>query len=113
MFDANNYYALINWQVFTSLPTIKLRLLYFYFCLNVKVSSYFTEFSIKSLVSDLYFASSLASNTRVFSQEVRKMLLFFFKHENMFIDFEFLPIVNNSYNMLSSIKIRRSKLILI
>nr|AXR86338.1 hypothetical protein [Gracilaria vermiculophylla] len=112
IFDADNYYALINWQIFTSLPTTKLRLLYFYFCLNVKVSVYFTEFSIKSIVNVLYSASS-SSNVRFFSAEVRKMFLFFIKHKNMFIDFEFDPIINHSYNTIHSLKVRRSKLILI
>ena len=111
--DATNYYALINWQTFTSLPTTKLRLVYFYFCLNVKVSGYFTEFPVKSLVRDLYCSSISSSNRRVASQEVRNMLLFFIEHKILFIDFEFFPIINHSYNTISSFKVRRSKLILI
>nr|YP_009346903.1 hypothetical protein [Gracilaria firma]APR74438.1 hypothetical protein [Gracilaria firma] len=112
MFGANNHYALLNWQVFTSLPTTKLRLLYFYFCLNFKVSNYFTEFSIKSLNDNLYCTSSSVSNTSFFSQEFRKMLLFFIKHQNIFIDFQINLIINSSYNTIFSIKVRRSRLTL-
>nr|YP_009346906.1 hypothetical protein [Gracilaria firma]APR74441.1 hypothetical protein [Gracilaria firma] len=44
---------------------------------------------------------------------MRKMLSFFLEHQDMFIDFDFVPIISQSYNTINSIKIRRSKLILI
>nr|YP_010199506.1 hypothetical protein LK036_pgp001 [Gracilariopsis tenuifrons]UAD89364.1 hypothetical protein [Gracilariopsis tenuifrons] len=65
IFESNNYYTLVNWQTFVNLPNTKLRLLYFYFCLNVKVSSYFTQFSIKSLVTKLYCVLDTSSNIMV------------------------------------------------
>nr|UAD88331.1 hypothetical protein [Gracilaria tikvahiae] len=113
MFESNNYYALVNWQSFVNLPNTKLRLLYFYFCLNVKVSSYFTEFTVKSLVDKFYYGLITDCSMRFYSKDIRRMLQFFLKHQKEFVDFEFQVILNPSYKTIKSIKIRRSKLIII
>nr|AAC04747.1 ORF1 [Gracilariopsis lemaneiformis] len=113
IFESNNYYALVNWQSFVNLPNTKLRLFYFYFGLNVKVSNYFTEFFVKSLVNKLYHGSATSSNSRVYTKDIRQMLLFFVENQKNFLDFEFQVVLNRSYNLISSIKVRRSKLIII
>nr|YP_009346907.1 hypothetical protein [Gracilaria firma]APR74442.1 hypothetical protein [Gracilaria firma] len=77
MFDANNYYALINWQVFKSLPTTKLRLLYFYFCVNVKVSSHYTEFTVNYLVKNLYSNYTFFQIQEFFLEKLERCFHFF------------------------------------
>nr|UAD88333.1 hypothetical protein [Gracilaria tikvahiae] len=113
MVESNKYYALINWHSFVGLPNNKLRLLYFYFCLNVKVSCYFTEFKVCHLVKNLYFDSEKSSNPRVYAKDVRHLLLFFVNDKKHCIDFEFNPIFKKSSSIIQAIKVRRSKLITI
>uniref|UniRef100_A0AAU7YQZ8 Uncharacterized protein n=1 Tax=Gracilaria hainanensis TaxID=2871843 RepID=A0AAU7YQZ8_9FLOR len=89
MLKATNNYSIVNWQSFLKLPNNQIRLLYFYFCLNVKVSKYFTEFGIKSLVYELYSTSGSVFNATILSQEVRKILQHINDHQEDLINFDF------------------------
>nr|YP_009511780.1 hypothetical protein [Melanthalia intermedia]AXI97657.1 hypothetical protein [Melanthalia intermedia] len=112
MIEADNFYALIIWKSFASLPNIKVRLLDFHFFLSIKMSSYFTEFTVDCLLKKLYIIN-LSNPRRVDKKNIRTMLSFFIKNQSDFIDFDFDPIINSSYNLISGIRIHRSKLLIL
>nr|AAC04736.1 ORF6 [Agarophyton chilense] len=64
MLTLKNNYSIVNWLSFSSISSYQIRLLYFYFCLHVKVSRYFQTFLVDRIVNDLYISASGQSSIR-------------------------------------------------
>nr|UAD87917.1 hypothetical protein [Gracilaria textorii] len=117
MFQLSDNYSIVNWAYFFNLSNSYIRLLYFYFCLNVKVSKYFTTFTLDNLLDGLYISSLHGSSFRSRKQNMRKMLQFIYDNRSKIIDFDFHLVFNFSSNTsktkdIYAIKVHRSKVLL-
>lgn len=111
IFQSDQYYSLINWHSLSLLPNNQLRHLYFYFCLNVKVSRFFTEFTVDDLVNKLFRSPPHSSmDNRKRRQLLRKLCHFFYNNQELFQDFNFQLSFKNSTNIININKVRRCKL---
>ena len=113
MFYANDNYALINWESFIHVNNLRLRILYYHFCLIVKPSTNFYRFKVDYLTQILYSPDSIRkSNIRRRRQAVRHLLLSFNKYRSLLRDFDY-ELLFNDKNVIESIKIRRLKVLLV
>nr|YP_009511786.1 hypothetical protein [Melanthalia intermedia]AXI97663.1 hypothetical protein [Melanthalia intermedia] len=112
MLKANSNYSLINWKVLSSLSNSRSRLLYFYFCINIKFSRYFTNLSTDKLVTDLYISSCSQATYRGRRRIIRRLLHYLIDNQLELIDFDVRPIFGSS-KILIRVQVRRSKLILL
>lgn len=101
----NYNYACINVADFMNLRKHDLRILYYFFCLNIRPTQYFTKFTIKELALQLYFQSSnIKQKNR--NMKVRKLLLEF--HKYIPKDFR-MKIYKNKRGTIEYIEIKRVK----
>nr|UAT97345.1 PUT_PRODUCT [Ahnfeltia plicata] len=101
----NYNYACINVADFMNLRKHDLRILYYFFCLNIRPTQYFTKFTIKELALQLYFQSSnIKQKNR--NMKVRKLLLEF--HKYIPKDFH-MKIYKNKRGTIEYIEIKRVK----
>nr|CAA35700.1 unnamed protein product [Agarophyton chilense] len=115
MLTLKNNYSIVNWLSFSSISSYQIRLLYFYFCLHVKVSRYFQTFLVDRIVNDLYISASGQSSIRSRKFRIRRMLQSIYDSQQNIIDFDFQLIFSScsSKRFIQSIKVRRSKVVLI
>nr|AXR86332.1 hypothetical protein [Gracilaria ferox] len=117
MFQLSDNYSILNWDSFLNLSNSHCRLLYFYFCLNVKVSKYFTTFTLDNLLDNLYISSVHGSTFRSRKQSIRRMLQFIYDNRSNIIDFDFHLVFKSTFDTpkikdIYAIKVRRLKVLL-
>nr|YP_010196776.1 hypothetical protein LKZ11_pgp103 [Gracilaria cliftonii]UAD84580.1 hypothetical protein [Gracilaria cliftonii] len=107
--------SIINGQSFLSLSSLQIRLLYFYFCLHVKVSRYFTIFTVDRILNDLYISPCKPSSLRSRRYNIRKMLQSIYNSQENIMDFNFQLIFSSdsTKKVIKSIKVRRSKVLML
>nr|AAC04724.1 ORF1 [Gracilaria robusta] len=112
MFKLSDDYSIVNWGSLLNLPNSQVRLLYFYFCLNVKASKYFTTFTLDALLDKLYTSCVYGSTVRWRRSNMRKMLQFIYDNRSKIIDFDFHLVFDftQSKNIIS-IKVRRVRVL--
>ena len=54
IFEADQYYSLVNWDSVIALQKPNLRFLYFYLCLNTRITNFYQEYTISDLVDHLF-----------------------------------------------------------
>nr|AAC04752.1 ORF1 [Agarophyton chilense] len=107
-------YSIVNWNSFVYLSDPKVRSVYFYFCLNVKLSRYFTVFSVDKILHDLYVSSCMDTSIRFRKSKIRKILMKIFDLQSSLIDFEFQLVFSSCKSkIINGIKVRRNKIALL
>lgn len=116
MLTTDTNYSFVNWQSFTKLPNSQVRALYFYFCLNVKVSRYFHDFTVDKILDNMYISSP---NTPAIKKHriyyIRKLFQRLYDYRKDLIDFTFELVYSytSSRKSISHIRVRRSKVFLL